>query len=112
MINVLPGYTPRHFFKKNNNMNTLKKIIKDATTTIVDVRSPWEFEIDHVPGAKNIPLEEFPAKIDEFRSINNPIVLYCRSGNRSGMAVNILKQNGINNAYNGGGLDELTFLLN
>lgn len=93
-------------------MNTLKEIIKDATTTIVDVRSPWEFEVDHVPGAKNIPLEEFSAKINEFRSINNPIVLYCRSGNRSGMAVNILKQNGITNAYNGGGLDNLKFLLN
>jgi len=36
-----------------------------------------------------------------------PIVAYCRTGNRSGMAVTILIQNGIAEAINGGGLDDL-----
>lgn len=36
-----------------------------------------------------------------------PIIVYCRSGNRSGIAVSILAQNGIANAVNGGGLDDL-----
>jgi len=36
-----------------------------------------------------------------------PIIVYCRSGNRSGIAVSILKQNGIADAVNGGGLNDL-----
>jgi len=90
----------------------LKEIIKNPSTMVVDVRSPWEFEMDHIPGAKNIPLEEIAAKAEEFRSCQCPVVFYCRSGARSGMAVSILKQNGLANIYNGGGLEDMQFLLN
>lgn len=93
-------------------MSTLKEIIKNPSTVIVDVRSPWEFEMEHIPGAKNIPLEEVMYKTTEIKELNTPVVLYCRSGNRSGMAVSILKQNGITDVYNGGGLSDMQFLLN
>ena len=93
-------------------MNTLKELVKNPGTVVVDVRSPWEFETEHVPGALNIPLEEIPYKLDEFRSLEQPVVLYCRSGNRSGMAVSILKQNGLTQVYNGGGLEDIQQLLN
>ena len=46
-------------------------------------------------------------QIEDFREMETPIVVYCRSGNRSGMAVSILKQHGINEVYNGGALEEL-----
>jgi phage shock protein E len=39
--------------------------------------------------------------------MRTPIVAYCRSGARSGMAVSLLKQSGINEVYNGGGLFDL-----
>lgn len=93
-------------------MQLLKEIVKNPATVIVDVRSPWEFEMEHVPGAKNIPLEEVLYKVKEFKELHNPIVLYCRSGSRSGMAASILKQNGITDVYNGGGLEDIQFLLN
>ncbi len=93
-------------------MRSLKEIVKNPATVIVDVRSPWEFEMEHVPGAKNIPLEEVMYKVKEFKELQSPIVLYCRSGNRSGMAASILKQNGITDVYNGGGLGDMQFLLN
>lgn len=93
-------------------MSTLKELIQNPSTTLVDVRSPWEYEMEHVPGAKNIPLEEVPNKVEEFKSFKNPIVLYCRSGSRSGMAVSILKQNGVADVFNGGGLDDMQYLLN
>lgn len=93
-------------------MNSIKEIIKNPATVIVDVRSPWEFDTEHVTGAKNIPLEEVMYKVKELKEIQRPIVLYCRSGNRSGMAVNILKQNGLTEVYNGGGLGDMQFLLN
>lgn len=93
-------------------MNSIKELIKNPSTIVVDVRSPWEYEIEHIPGAKNIPLEEVAAKVEEFKSFKSPVVLYCRSGNRSGMAVTILKQNGVADVYNGGGLGDMQFLLN
>ncbi len=93
-------------------MEILKDLIKNPSTIVVDVRNAWEFEATHIPGAKNIPLEEVPYKVEEFKSFNRPVVLYCRSGNRSGMAVSILKQNGIADVYNGGGLGDMQTLLN
>jgi phage shock protein E len=93
-------------------MNNLKEVVKKQGTVIVDVRNPWEFDMEHVPGAKNIPLEEITGKVEELKSLKSPLVLYCRSGNRSGMAVNILKQNGVADVYNGGGLGDMQFLLN
>ena len=81
--------------------------MKDKTATIVDVRTPEEFTGSHFPGAINIPLDEVANRINEFKEFAKPIVAYCRSGHRSGIAVTMLKQNGIIEAINGGGLDEL-----
>jgi len=93
-------------------MSTLKDLVKNPSTIVVDVRSSCEYEANHIPGAKNIPLEEVPYKVEEFKSFKSPIVMYCRSGNRSGMAVSILKQNGVADVYNGGGLGDMQSLLN
>jgi rhodanese-related sulfurtransferase len=38
-------------------MKELKQLINNPDTLIIDVRSSWEFESEHIPGAKNIPLE-------------------------------------------------------
>ena len=75
--------------------------------TIIDVRTPEEFTEGHFPNAINIPLDQVAQRIEEFRKMKKPIIAYCRSGNRSGVAVSILKQNGIAEAINGGGLDDL-----
>lgn len=82
-------------------------IEKLENVTIVDVRTPEEFAGEHFPNALNIPLDEVTQRIEEIRKMRRPIIFYCRSGNRSGMAVSIVKQNGINDAVNGGGLDDL-----
>ena len=76
-------------------------------TTIVDVRTPEEFAEGHFPNAINIPLDQVAQRINEFKEMPKPIIAYCRSGNRSGIAVSILKQNGIADAINGGGLEDL-----
>ena len=75
--------------------------IKDAT--IIDVRTPGEFMMGKVEGSLNIPLDEVPSRIEEFKKIEGDIVLCCASGNRSGQATMFLEQNGMNNVYNGGG---------
>ena len=78
-----------------------------SNTTIVDVRTPEEFTEGHFPNAINIPLDQIAQRINEFKEMPKPIIAYCRSGNRSGIAVSILKQNGIADAINGGGLEDL-----
>ena len=83
----------------------MKNILEHAT--IVDVRSKGEFLQGHFPGASNIPLDQVINQIEDFRKMEQPIVVYCRSGNRSGLALSILKQHGINEVYNGGALEDL-----
>jgi phage shock protein E len=83
----------------------MEHILKIAS--VIDVRTPPEFEQGHYPGAVNIPLHELPHRLDEFRNMKLPIVLYCLSGSRSGMAVSLLKQTGISDVYNGGGISNL-----
>lgn len=83
----------------------MKHIIEKAT--VVDVRTRAEYAQSHYPDAINIPLDEVQKRMDEFRKMKSPIVLYCQSGNRSGMATAILKQYGITEVYNGGGLYDL-----
>ncbi len=89
----------------------MQEILKDPKAVFIDVRAEWEFEEEHLPNALHIPLERVAFHIPDLRSMEGPIVLYCVSGNRSGMAVRLLKQAGIENAYNGGGLHTLKNII-
>ena len=79
----------------------------NTDSTIIDVRTPQEFVSQHVPGAINVPLDQLPNQFEDLKVLPKPIVAYCRSGNRSGMAVAILKQYGISEVINGGGIDDM-----
>ncbi|MEQ8243047.1 rhodanese-like domain-containing protein [Fulvivirga sp.] len=69
--------------------------------TIIDVRSPQEFQGGHADGAINIPLDRLTNEVGEIKNMRKPIVLCCASGNRSGMAQVLLHQVGIE-SYNAG----------
>jgi len=79
--------------------------------TIVDVRTPAEFMGGHVAGSVNIPLNEIPQRLDEFRNMAQPIVLCCASGNRSGQATHFLNAQGIA-CENGGSWLDVNHLVN
>jgi len=68
---------------------------------LVDVRTPSEYASGHIKGSVNIPVDTIPQKLTAFKNQKH-IIVYCRSGNRSAMAKNILQQNGFNNVVNGG----------
>jgi rhodanese-related sulfurtransferase len=72
----------------------------------VDVREPGEFAGGTANGAVNIPLGNIAAELNRFKGKEN-IVVFCRSGNRSGQAKTILEQNGFKNVINGGTWEEV-----
>jgi phage shock protein E len=79
-----------HQIIKQKVMSTIETMIKEGKATIIDVRSRGEFMGGHVAGSVNIPLQEIPDRIEEFKNMKN-IVLCCASGNRSGQATLYLK---------------------
>ena len=90
----------------------MEDLLANPATTVVDVRETGEFAGGHYEGAINIPLGIIPLRLYEFKAMNGPIVVYCRSGNRSGMAMNLLKQAGLSEVYNGGGLQDMLIYQN
>ena len=78
----------------------LKSII-EAGAFLVDVREPGEFAGGTAKGAVNIPLGSVASQLAKFKGKEN-IIVFCRSGNRSGQAKTILEQNGFKNVVNGG----------
>ena len=78
----------------------LKSMVEEGAF-LVDVRTPGEFAEGHVKGSVNIPLDKVVPELPKFKNKKN-IIVFCRSGNRSGQAKSILEQNGITNVVNGG----------
>lgn len=82
---------------------------KDAQTLVaegaalVDVRSPTEYAEKHVPGAKNVPVDELEKRMGELPK-DHPVVVYCRSGMRAARAASLLRAAGYT-AHNMGGVD-------
>ena len=75
---------------------------------IVDVRTPEEFADGHYPGAINIPHETILDGLNQLGvTADIAVILYCRSGNRSGQAEHVLQQKGFTKARNAGGLKAL-----
>jgi NADPH-dependent 2,4-dienoyl-CoA reductase/sulfur reductase-like enzyme/rhodanese-related sulfurtransferase len=60
---------------------------------LLDVRNPPELEVEHVPGALNIPLPQLRGRLDELPR-DREILVTCRSGQRAYYATRILLQNG------------------
>ncbi|CAM4019566.1 rhodanese-like domain-containing protein [Flavobacterium branchiophilum] len=98
------------FGSNQDSQNQLASIIND-NAFLVDVRSKDEYESGHVEGSVNIPLDQVQANMAQFKNQKN-IVVFCRSGNRSGQAKVILERNGIQNVTNGWTWQEVRAMLN
>jgi phage shock protein E len=70
---------------------------------LLDVRLPDEFAQEHLAGAVNIPVQVLHERLTEVPA-DRPVVFYCRSGNRTKKAAEILMQAGYQALYDLGGI--------
>jgi|JI10StandDraft_1071094.scaffolds.fasta_scaffold177518_2 rhodanese-related sulfurtransferase len=75
---------------------SMQSIRSDIGTTgqLIDVRTPEEYNAGHIDGAVNLPLQSIESGTLPSVEKDEPIYLYCRSGNRSAQATLLLKQAG------------------
>jgi rhodanese-related sulfurtransferase len=69
-------------------------------TRLLDVRTPGEFEAEHIAGAYNVPLDTLGEHGPEIRAgVAEPVVLVCRSGQRARKAEDALRAAGMSNLH-------------
>ena len=88
-------------FDQIQSISTLEfyKLNSNKKLNIFDVRSPNEYNLEHVKEAINIPLAVLKYHINDFPK-QNIFYIYCAAGYRSMIASSILKHNGIHNLIN------------
>lgn len=85
--------------------NENNKTKSDNKTVIIDNRTEAEFRAGHIEGAKLVPYDVIAEKIKEVVPDKNAkIILYCRSGRRSGIALQTLNSLGYKNVENYGAM--------
>ena len=82
--------------ESNDNLNAL----------IVDVRTPQEYQSSNIEGLINIEWQNISDVSNLVKTKKDKIILYCRSGNRSGKALKILEENGYTNVINAGSIND------
>jgi rhodanese-related sulfurtransferase len=92
-----------------NIFQTKKQALKrflDKNPTLIDVRNPGELIGNNIPSAINIPLDNLFENLPNLDK-NKDYVLFCRSGNRSRIAMDLMKTNGFTSLFDAGSIDEL-----
>lgn len=91
-------------FKRSGDVSVpeAKRLVAQGAS-LVDVRTVGEYASGHIDGAINIPLHELEARMSELNK-DAPIVLYCRSGNRSSTAKSTLESAGYTSVHNLGAM--------
>lgn len=82
-----------------------KELIESAT--VIDVRTDEEVAFGIFEGAEHICLDELVDQLNYIKTLKAPLVLYCRSGNRSGQACAYLESEGLSHVHNGINLETL-----
>ncbi len=70
----------------------IEQLIQNGQGTIIDVRTPSEYQGGHVNGSINIPVNEILQRLEEIKEFEMPLILCCASGGRSAMATQYLKE--------------------
>ncbi len=97
----VPAIAPTNLGLVHKSTNEeFQKAIDDKVGMLVDIRTPEEFAEGHIPGSVNVNFKKrtFKSYISKFDK-NKPILIYCRSGNRSGKAEKVMRALGFKEVY-------------
>ncbi len=99
----MAGYVASNVMEGIYEITHWDEIAKNKDLAIIDVRTPVEFNMGHVDGAVNIPVEQLRQRLNEVPR-DKQVAVYCQVGIRGYQAYRILKQNGFDNVkdVNGG----------
>ena len=81
----------------------VKELLDGGEIELLDVRTDHEWESGHIPGARHVELNDLTAEAERLGS-EQKIVVYCRTGNRSGMAAEALRSDGFDAVAMEGGI--------
>jgi sulfur-carrier protein adenylyltransferase/sulfurtransferase len=81
----------------------LAEMLDAGEVELIDVRRPHEWEAGHIPGARRVEVNDLPAAAEELDR-DSPLVLYCRSGSRSELAADALRDGGFDSHALAGGI--------
>lgn len=78
-----------------------RQLITEKRPLILDVRTPREYSSGHIPGAVLIPVQQLADRMNEItQHRHRDVFIYCRSGNRSTVAAEILQRAGFRSVWN------------
>lgn len=78
------------------DVEALKEALTVENTVLIDVREPGDYEEGHIEGAINIPIRDLAQSLDLIPT-DRPVIVYCASGWRAGMAYSTLRLMGYDN---------------
>lgn len=77
------------------------RVLNNDDALVLDVRDDSEVRQGRIKGARHIPLKELRERMGELQKFQNkPVVVYCRTGNRSAQASELLTRNGFETVIN------------
>lgn len=76
-----------------------ERAVRDERAYLLDVRRRTEWDEGHVEGAEHVHLGHLPSHVRELPR-DRPILLYCRTGNRSGIGASLLQAHGFDDVRN------------
>ncbi|MEY3574832.1 MAG: hypothetical protein RLZZ617_1430 [Bacteroidota bacterium] len=85
--------------------------LRSGTYSLIDVRTDDEYQQDHIAGSSHIPHTQILDFTEQINQMPEPRILYCRSGARSAMALQLLQQSGVSGLFNAGGISDMRELL-
>lgn len=86
---------------KQLDVNASVRLLNNDETVCIDVREDKELGGGFIQNARHIPMTQFSSRIGELEKFKNkPVLVYCRSGSRSGHACNMLTKNGFEDVSN------------
>ncbi len=77
------------------------QLINRKDALVIDVRDTSEYEAGHITGARHVPEKQLAERLKDLEKFKDrALIVVCRSGTRSGAAVQVLRGNGFNEAVN------------